>query len=77
MPDLPYDPPEEVDLRPGDWLVMMTDGFYEWEGPGGDRFGSERLVRVLRAAGESAPASLHTSRRSPPARLRRQRPAAG
>jgi phosphoserine phosphatase len=58
MPDMPYDAPEEVGLRPGDWLVMMTDGFYEWEGPGGERFGSERLVRVLRSAGGAVPAEV-------------------
>jgi serine phosphatase RsbU (regulator of sigma subunit) len=31
-------------------LLLATDGFFEWEGRSGERFGTERLEGSLRAA---------------------------
>ena len=39
----------EIDLAPGDWLVLLTDGIYEYENPGGTQFGVQRVEQVLRA----------------------------
>jgi phosphoserine phosphatase len=39
----------EIDLAPGDWLVLLTDGIYEYEDPGGTQFGVQRVEQVLRA----------------------------
>ena len=36
-------------LRPGDVVVMVTDGFYEWENERGDEFGMERLRGAVAA----------------------------
>ena len=38
----------EIDLAPGDWLVLLTDGIYEYEDPGGTQFGVQRVEQVLR-----------------------------
>jgi len=37
-------------LAPGETLVMLTDGFLDAVGPGGDRFGEDRLVGAVAAA---------------------------
>lgn len=38
----------ELSLDAGDMLVLITDGFYEWENPEGEDFGLERLEAVIR-----------------------------
>jgi serine phosphatase RsbU (regulator of sigma subunit) len=35
-------------LAPGDMLIVVTDGFYEWENPDGQEFGLQRLEAVVR-----------------------------
>ncbi len=37
-------------LGQGDMLVLVTDGFYEWENPKGEDFGLERLEKTIREA---------------------------
>ena len=38
----------DVSLSSGDMLVLVTDGFYEWENPEGEEFGMSRLESVIR-----------------------------
>ena len=35
-------------LAPNDMIVLVTDGFYEWENPDGEEFGLQRLESVIR-----------------------------
>ena len=32
---------------PGDLLLLVTDGFFEWENPEGEQFGIERLQEFI------------------------------
>jgi serine phosphatase RsbU (regulator of sigma subunit) len=52
-------------LKAGDMIVLVTDGFYEWENPAGEEFGLERLNQTIRAArdcsAEEVIARLHTA----------------
>ncbi|HSE32828.1 MAG TPA: PP2C family protein-serine/threonine phosphatase [Pyrinomonadaceae bacterium] len=34
-------------LEPNDMIVLVTDGFYEWENPSGEEFGLQRLESVI------------------------------
>ena len=34
-------------LEPNDMIVLVTDGFYEWENPSGEEFGLKRLDSVI------------------------------
>jgi serine phosphatase RsbU (regulator of sigma subunit) len=45
---IPYSSGTEVHMAPGDMLVMITDGFYEWANPDGEEFGLTRLKEVIR-----------------------------
>jgi len=49
---------DEVALRPGDVLVMFTDGVTEAKNPAADDFGYDRLVRTIRNCFFLKPASL-------------------
>lgn len=50
-----------IDLAPGDLLVLLTDGIYEYENPAGTQFGSARVEQVLKRHHE-APALELSSR---------------
>jgi phosphoserine phosphatase RsbU/P len=49
---------DEVDLKPGNVLVMFTDGVTEARNPAADEFGYGRLVQIIRACFSLKPASL-------------------
>ncbi len=55
----------EAPLAPGDMLVLVTDGFYEWEDQQGEQFGLARLESVIRESHDYDPDEvirrLHTS----------------
>lgn len=48
MPEAEYDPATVLRLAPGDMLVLLTDGFYEWDRPDGEQFGTERIADLVR-----------------------------
>jgi serine phosphatase RsbU (regulator of sigma subunit) len=47
-----YPAPQEIDLAPGDLVVLNTDGFLEWENGTEEPFGTERFHEALRSARE-------------------------
>jgi len=48
LPDLWQAEPVKIRMRPGDIIMLITDGFFEWENGGGEQFGAERLSAVVR-----------------------------
>ena len=43
LPDIEETPAEPMVLEPGDIVVLVTDGFFEWANPEGELFGVQRL----------------------------------
>ena len=43
---------------PGDALLLMTDGFFEWANPQKEQFGTARIFDVVRRQPETAAAGL-------------------
>jgi serine phosphatase RsbU (regulator of sigma subunit) len=52
------EPPRTLELRPGDLLVLATDGFFEWENPQGESFGTHRLEEAIRKSKDKVPQEL-------------------
>jgi serine phosphatase RsbU (regulator of sigma subunit) len=50
MDDIEYDPPVDVQFEPGDVLVLVSDGFFEWMNAAGETFGTERLSASILAS---------------------------
>ena len=50
-------------LDPGDMLIVVTDGFYEWEDPSGEQFGLQRLEDVIRKSRDKSAEGLITALR--------------
>jgi serine phosphatase RsbU (regulator of sigma subunit) len=48
MPGLGSDSAHEISFAPGDMLMLVTDGFFEWENPEGEQFGLDRLHETIR-----------------------------
>jgi len=48
MPGAMKDPPASLELAPGDWFILLTDGFYEYADPQGELFGAERVAQIVR-----------------------------
>jgi serine phosphatase RsbU (regulator of sigma subunit) len=47
---MPYGPAQKIRLSPGDMLVLITDGFFEWVDARDEDFGLDRLHAAIRAA---------------------------
>jgi serine phosphatase RsbU (regulator of sigma subunit) len=56
-----YGPPQQILMEPGDILILITDGFFEWENPDGEQFGLERLDTTVRQAEHQPARDIITS----------------
>lgn len=57
-PALTADPPRNIRLNEGDLLLLVTDGFCEWENADGQQFGVKRLEDVVRAVRHKPPREI-------------------
>ena len=48
FPEAVYENPTRIELAIGDVLVLLTDGFYEWDRADGESFGQERVCELIR-----------------------------
>ncbi|HEX9659522.1 MAG TPA: GAF domain-containing SpoIIE family protein phosphatase [Rhodothermales bacterium] len=54
---------EPVKLEPGDVFVVASDGFFEWQDPDGEEFGTDRMFDMIERAEEaSASDIIHLTR---------------
>ena len=56
--DFKYETHQDLELLPGDMLVLVTDGLFEWANPQGEEFGTERLMQVIQAAKDLPPGEV-------------------
>lgn len=47
--------PVRINLKPGDMLLLITDGFFEWENQAGELFGTDRAAEVVRRYSDVEP----------------------
>jgi serine phosphatase RsbU (regulator of sigma subunit) len=47
---MPYEDSRLKCLKSGDMIVLVTDGFYEWQNPEAEEFGLDRLSNMIREA---------------------------
>jgi len=55
LPDLWDAVPVKLSMKSGDIVLLITDGFYEWENSAGEQFGTDRLAAVVRQFSDSEP----------------------
>ena len=52
---------DQIELRPGNVLVMYTDGTVEAENPRGEEFSAQRLAAIVSSHLEQSPRELITT----------------
>ena len=50
-----YGPAQKIDLSPGDIIILLTDGFYEWTNAAAEQFGLDRLKSSILTYHDLAP----------------------
>jgi len=55
LPDLWDAVPVKLSMQPGDIVLLVTDGFLEWENSAGEDFGNERLAATVRQFSDREP----------------------
>jgi serine phosphatase RsbU (regulator of sigma subunit) len=56
--ELDSEPPVRLDMNAGDMLLLITDGFLEWENPQREQFGVKRMEAVIREVKTRAPMDI-------------------
>ena len=57
----PFDQAGPVTIRPGDIIVIGTDGIWEASNPEREQFGKDRLRQVVAASAERSAAEIHAA----------------
>jgi serine phosphatase RsbU (regulator of sigma subunit) len=60
LPFFRPDPPTRLQLQSGDLVLLVTDGFFEWENDRGEQFGVPRMESIIRASRDLASAEIIT-----------------
>jgi sigma-B regulation protein RsbU (phosphoserine phosphatase) len=58
MDGVSFSETRRIDPRPGDVLVLTTDGFFEWQDAAGEQYGTSRLEAFVRERHDLAPQAL-------------------
>jgi serine phosphatase RsbU (regulator of sigma subunit) len=58
VPLMEFEAPLTLHLRPGDLVLLITDGFFEWENAAGEQFGLGRLGDSVRKSNHLAPEEI-------------------
>jgi len=56
--ELDTDAPVILNLQPGDLVLLITDGFFEWENASAEQFGVERMADVVRKSRHLPPEEI-------------------
>jgi phosphoserine phosphatase RsbU/P len=55
LPDLWEAMPVKLSMKPGDIVVLITDGFLKWENSSGEQFGTDRVSTIIRQFSDREP----------------------
>jgi len=55
LPEVDGIAPVKLEMQSGDIVLLITDGFFEWENPAEEEFGTERLAKVIRQFSDREP----------------------
>ena len=58
VPELEYEPAVDHVLAPGDMLVLLTDGFFEWVNGDDEQFGTGRVTELVHRHRDASAAEL-------------------
>ncbi len=58
LPRLTSEAPQVLSMKNGDIVLLVTDGFLEWENSAGEQFGSDRFEGVVRSTCHLAPEDI-------------------
>ena len=58
LPQLTSAKSQLVCMQPGDLILLVTDGFLEWENSAGEQFGADRFEEIIRSRGHLAPEEI-------------------
>ncbi len=58
MPDINWPAPDSFEMKPGDMMVLVTDGFFEWQNAAKAQFGMDRTFGVIRTYRDCASAEI-------------------
>lgn len=48
MADIPFSDPDTFHMTTGDMMIVITDGFFEWQRDDKEQFGLERIYKLIR-----------------------------
>lgn len=58
MADVPFPEPDVFKMAPGDMMIVVTDGFFEWADAAKNQYGLERMYDLIRANRDRSSADI-------------------